>query len=282
MTFPTEHTAAREGFDVYYRVFGAGAPVLILAGGPGFDCDYMEPVARELAGTRQAILVELRGTGRSMPPAITPETINTRETLADLEAIREQISLDGWTLAGHSAGAVLAMAYAIHFPQRVTSLVLMNSGPIRYASAGVEMENIKKRLTPGERDALQKASHSDFGQMLAIILPGYFYDRSQASRAASQLRPDQYHAKTGSLINRDIMPPGTDLRPALRDFPRPVLVVAGREDPQDANVQHEIHQAFKNSTLHLINNCGHFSWIEQPQEFYRALREFIGATRIAC
>jgi proline iminopeptidase len=131
---------ARRGFDLHYRVHGSGEPVAILAGGPGFDCDYMEPVALKLAKTHQAILVELRGTGRSIPPAINRETVNARETLADLDAVREQMNLESWTLAGHSFGAILAMAYAIRYPQRVASLVLMNSGPIRYASAAVEME----------------------------------------------------------------------------------------------------------------------------------------------
>jgi len=160
---------ARDGFDLHYRVYGAGAPIAILAGGPAFDCDYMEPVAQELAKSHQAILIALRGTGRSMPQAVNRETINLSETLADLDAIRAQMNLESWTLAGHSFGAILAMAYAIRYSDRVASLALMNSGPICYASATVEMENVTMRLTPGERDALKNTARSDFGRMLEII-----------------------------------------------------------------------------------------------------------------
>ena len=209
---------ARDGFDVHYRVYGAGAPVAILAGGPGFDCDYMEPVAAELAKTHQALLIELRGTGRSMPPAINRETINLREALADLESIRADLNLESWTLAGHSFGAILAMEYAIQYPDRVASLILMNSGPICYASAAREMENVTMRLTPDEREALQKTSHSDFGRMLEILLPGYFFDRSKTPAVASQLRPEKYHPETGRLVGFGCYAAGNGSSPGAAQF----------------------------------------------------------------
>jgi proline iminopeptidase len=198
-----------------------------------------------------------------------------RETLADLDAIRAHMNLESWTLAGHSFGAILGMAYAIHYPKRLASLVLMNSGPIRYASAAVEMENVTMRLTPDERTALQGTAHANFGRTLDIILPGYLFDRSNAPAAALQLRPEKYHPEISSLLGSDVMPPGAGLRPALKDFLKPVLVIAGRQDPLDPAVQYEIHLALENSTLRLLERCGHFSWIEQPEEFYQSIRDFL-------
>jgi proline iminopeptidase len=270
-----EGKVARDGFDMHYRAYGSGSPILILSGGPGFDPDYLEPVARELAKDHESILVELRGTGRSLPPKITAETINVKLTLEDLEAIRSQMRFERWTLLGHSAGAVVAMAYAGRYPDHVASLILANSGPIRRASAGAEMDNILMGLTPEERDALAKAPQEDFGQALKILLPGYFYDRAKANAAAPQLTPDKFHQQTSALLGADIMGPKADLRPALASFSKPVLVIAGRQDPLDPAVQYEIHLALKNSKLRLLERCGHFSWIEQPEEFYRALREFL-------
>jgi proline iminopeptidase len=268
-------TVARGGFDLHYRVYGAGAPIAILSGGPGFDCDYMEPVAEELAKHHQAILVELRGTGRSMPQTISPETITVKLMLEDLEAIRQQMKLSSWTLLGHSAGAVLALVYAGRFPDSIASLILANSGPIRRASAGVEMDNIFMRLTADEREALAKASQDDFGKLLQILLPGYFYDRSHQVAVAASLTPDKFHPQTSALIGADIMGPGADHRRALTNFAKPVLIIAGRQDPLDPGVQYEIHLALKNSTLSLIDRCGHFPWVEQPEKFYAALKKFI-------
>ena len=276
MNFSTR-SVARDGFHLHYRVYGCGSPLAILAGGPGLDCDYLEPMAREFAKSHQAILIELRGTGRSLPQQINRETITVRATIADIDTIREQIGAERWIVAGHSAGAVLGVVYAIQYSQRVASLVLMSSGPIRYASAAIEMENIMKRLTEQERSAFDNAPHEDFGRILEIILPGYFYDRSKMAEIAPQLSPEKYHVEAARLLGAGILPPNTDLRPALKDFSQPVLVIAGREDPLDATVQNEIHSALENSTLRLLENCGHFPWIEQPDEFYRSVRAFLAA-----
>ncbi len=67
----------RPGFDLHYRVYRPGAPVLLLSGGPGFDPEYLAPVAAALPGS---ILVDLRGTGRSIPPKLDHDTINLKRT----------------------------------------------------------------------------------------------------------------------------------------------------------------------------------------------------------
>jgi hypothetical protein len=36
----------RGGFDLHYRLQGSGKPVVFLAGGPGFDVDYLEDAAK--------------------------------------------------------------------------------------------------------------------------------------------------------------------------------------------------------------------------------------------
>src|SRR5271165_4902068 len=84
-----EGKVSRTGFDLHYRIYGHGSPLLVLSGGPGFDCDYMEPIARELSSAYEAILVELRGTGRSIPPSLDRKTVNLKLYLGDLEALRE-------------------------------------------------------------------------------------------------------------------------------------------------------------------------------------------------
>jgi proline iminopeptidase len=62
---------SRERFDLYYRSLGTGEPILILSGGPGDDCDYLLPVASDVAKYAHAILLEQLGTGRSLLPRST-------------------------------------------------------------------------------------------------------------------------------------------------------------------------------------------------------------------
>lgn len=273
---PGEGKVLSNGLEVHYRTYGTGSPLLILSGGPGFDCDYMQAVAQELGKNYRAVLVDLRGTGRSIPAVINHETVNLKLTLADLEAIREQIGVERWSVLGHSAGAVLAMAYATNFPSSVTSMLLANSGPIRGASAAAEMDNVMLRLTPEEREEMSKSPSQDFGSLFKFLAPGYFFDRKHVTELPPAFSPANFHAETANFLATDLFAGSGDLRPGLKDFSRPVLIIAGRQDPCDPAMQYEIHLALKNSTLRLLDRCGHFSWIEQPQEFYKSVREFLG------
>ncbi len=264
----------RDGFDLYYRIYGSGPPVAILSGGPGFDCDYMLPVAREVSKTNRAILVELRGTGRSIPSAINAQTVNLKEQIADLEAVRNQLKVNRWTILGHSAGAMLAMHYAAVYPEHVDRLVLVGSPPIVTRFIAAQGDNARMRLLPEELRALENPNLSR-AEGIRIALPGSFFDRSKAAEMAAGFKPDSLHEEVMVLLLKELLPPDGDLRPALRGFRRPVLVVAGRQDPLDSGMQYETHLALKNSTLELIPRCGHFPWIEQPEEFYRLVNEFL-------
>jgi proline iminopeptidase len=68
--------------------------------------------------------------------------------------------------------------------------------------------------------------------------------------------------------------PGADLRPQLRNFTRPALLVYGR-DPIDARMAYETHLALPGSQLEFIQRCGHLPWIEQPGPFFEIVRRFL-------
>lgn len=268
----------RDGFDLWYRTYGSGRPVVVLSGGPGLDCDYLEPVAQELARKNQVILVELRGTGRSRPPVIDAETVSVKTVLADLEALRTHLKIDRWTVVGHSAGGSLALFYAAAHPSSIDALVLISSGHVVWEEDNAVTDNALMRLCPGERKQLDEVVQSTAGTpdervaaRMKLMAPGYFFDRDKAAAMVAAMKPGSFHADTMMLLMRGTLYPGMDLRPALRDFARPALVIAGRQDPVDPKVQYEIHLALKDSTLELVPRCGHFPWIEQPERFYEAV-----------
>lgn len=259
----------RQGFDLYYHAYGGGEPILVLAGGPGLDCDYMKPVARKLAATHWSVLPELRGTGRSLPPEMSASTISLKQYLTDLEALRETFELRRWIVLGHSAGAIMALNYAIACPARVQALVLMDSMPVRQSLTGSMFDTIFMRLTPKQAGVARRHL------TLRGVLPGYFYGREAAVRMIAAFRDESFHGDVYQLLSNDTMGPGVDLRPALRRLPTPALIVAGRQDQCDPGMQYEIYLALKNSRLEILERCGHFAWLEQPRALYAALRQFL-------
>jgi len=99
-----------------------GLPVIFLHGGPGagiapYHRRFFDPARYRI------ILFDQRGAGRSTPFAdLTDNT--TWHLVADIETLREQMSVERWVVFGGSWGSTLALAYAQSHPERVLGLVL--------------------------------------------------------------------------------------------------------------------------------------------------------------
>ena len=140
-------------------------PLFILAGGPGQAASGLAPLASRLAEvrrTRDIVLVDQRGTGRSSPlhcAALRPDDdlgtwfdadvvarardcareiaatgvdltrYTTEAWVADLEAVRAALGYPRLNLWGGSYGTRVALAYLRRHPDRVRSMVLDGVAP---------------------------------------------------------------------------------------------------------------------------------------------------------
>jgi proline iminopeptidase len=269
---------ARDGFNLFYRSLGSGKPVLILSGGPGDDCDYMLPVASEVARHHRAILLEQRGTGRSLPPHIDAGTISLSRYLEDFESIRQHLGVERWTVIGHSAGGVLAMEYAAAHPDRIDKLILLDSVPVAFEYLMAFEDNLLDRMAPDQRerqDSLEKTDSAESREQAAELeMDGMFFNRTLGRQLSGQLS-HAWHADVGRLLGSEITAPGYDLRPRLKNFDRPVLVLHGRQDPMDPWMAYQTSAAFRHSTLHFIDRAGHFPWFDQPDIFNAILDSYL-------
>ena len=80
----------------------ASKAVVLLSGGPGFNVDYMLPVRDFLPAEYRRIFLEQRGTGRSRPASLSPESMTLQTVVEDLEALRQHLKQDRLVLIGHS------------------------------------------------------------------------------------------------------------------------------------------------------------------------------------
>ncbi len=58
-----------------------------------------------------------------------PEDVTLASDIADIEKVRQYFHLDSVVLLGHSWGTVLALEYALRYPERVSRMILMNPAP---------------------------------------------------------------------------------------------------------------------------------------------------------
>lgn len=273
----------RDGFELHYRLEGSGKPIVFLAGGPGFDVDYFEDAAKFFPVGYQRVFLEQRGTGKSRPPQLNASNMSLRLAVEDLEVLRKHLGLERLTLAGHSWGGMLAMAYAASHADRVERLILIGSGgPTREFFEYYE-DNIDARLHSEDKEAMtywdNAAKHGVDADKAALesiraIFPAFFFNRAQGLAVAAAKPDGSYHADTNSVMMADIEK-GYDLRVGLARVTSPVLIIQGRQDPTGDATAEEIHALLSGSVIRYINQCGHFPWIEQPENFKGIIADFL-------
>ncbi|MEP6754705.1 MAG: alpha/beta hydrolase [Chthonomonadales bacterium] len=273
-----------EGCTLHYRTIGKGAPILMLSGGPGIDVSYLEPVAKELSRTHECILLEQRGTGRSKLPAITSANMSLNIVVGDVEALRVHLKLNKLTIFGHSWGGMLAMSYAVSYPDKVEELILCSSGGANRDFMKTFSDNIDCRLTPEELKLSNKFDNPTYRRVdpqkasiehLKSIAPAYFFDRANVRLLTDQLNKNTFAPGVNSTLMRDLMQRNYDLRVELRRVECPVLILQGHQDPIGEGTAYETKACLQNSTITFIDKCGHFPWLERPKTFYPILFKFL-------
>jgi pimeloyl-ACP methyl ester carboxylesterase len=116
------------GAELYAREVGTGPAIIVLHGGPDFDQSYLLPEMDRLSDSYRLIYYDQRGRGKSASN-VRPEDVTLASDIADLEKVRQSFHLESATLLGHSWGTVIALEYALKYPERVSHLILMNPGP---------------------------------------------------------------------------------------------------------------------------------------------------------
>ena len=274
----------RAGIDLFYRVLGppSGDYVLVLSGGPGEDIHSMQGIADELGKKYRCIMWEQRGTGRSKLPRYDESTINLNAYMDDIEALRKQLHTEKFIVVGNSWGMILGLAYAGTHPDGVRGVITIGSGPITFEYLGVFSDNQYVRLGPCEleardfwKDPAREAADSDRAsfERLRIAAVAYFFDRKRALQMQVELDPKDYNFRVPPAF---LKAEGKyDFRPKLKTITAPVLLLQGRQDiAGEANIC-EVHSLIKNSTLIFIDKCGHMPWLEQPEQTWKIVNDFL-------
>jgi proline iminopeptidase len=281
-SFAEDGSFVRDGVRLHYRAEGSGTPAIFLSGGPGFEVDYMIPAAEFLPASYQRVFLEQRGTGRSTI-TLTSDTMTLRHVVEDLEALRIHLKQERLFLIGHSWGGMLAMAYAAAYPDRIDRMILIGPGGPTLEFAQWFADNIRMRLRPEDleaerywEDAPKRGVGGDKAALEGIraITPGYFFDRAKGLAFAAAMKDGAVHVQVNQLLFGD-MQKQYDSRPGLQKVTRPVLIVQGHQDPVGDKTAEDIRAVIKTSTLTYINQCGHFPWLEQPEEFRKAVAGFL-------
>ncbi len=154
-------------------------------------------------------------------------------------------------------------------PAHVTTLIMIDT----YAGW-------KGSLPAGEvraRVASTREMLSVKGEVFDPTLPGLFANDPPAefvpllAAIAADVRPD-------TLRNELAIMARTDFSDLLPQIAVPALLIWGQHDARSPlSVAHQFHEAIPNSTLVVIEDAGHMSHLERPEQVNQAVREFCRA-----
>lgn len=253
-----------------YHDLGEGPPVLLLHGsGPGVSAwaNWRLPMPY-LTEHHRVLAPDLAGFGYSEIPDGWQFSTQTwlRQTVDFLDAL----GIEKTSVVGNSFGGSMALALAIHHPERVDRIVLMGS-------VGVPFE-----ITDG-LDSVW-GYEPDLETMGHLIRDVFAYDGSLASedlirmRYEASLRPaahESFSRMFPAPRQRWVDAMAHD-EADIRALPHRTLLVHGRDDkviPLSTTLT--LLDWIEDSQAHIFGRCGHWTQIEHTEAFSRLVVDFL-------
>lgn len=253
------------GIEMAYDDEGSGTTVVLLHGFP-LDRSMWREQSRDLSATCRVIAPDLRGFGET---AHGGADVTTGDMAEDVAALLDELNVERAVVGGLSMGGYVALEFFRGFPRRVLALVLADTRPYADTDEGrrTREETARRALSDGMGPIvdsmlpklLSAATHAREPELVERVRASMLGTKPEGAAAALRamaLRRDQ-----------------TDLLPSI-DVP--ALIIVGAEDtitpPSDAEA---MGAKIKGSRLVRIEGAAHLSNVERPEEFNRALGEFL-------
>lgn len=246
------------GIELSVVVHGdADGPALVLLHGFTGRAGDWDGVVDDLAVGRRVVTIDHRGHGESTNTG-DAATYTFEQLALDLAGVVDHLGLDRFDLLGHSMGGIVSMLYVLAHPERVRSLVLMDTGsrPSRdETSAGFMRAGIERARAEGLTAVYEG---------LAPFLPD---DESRAGVRTNFERMDPLaFAELGEalLTYRSMLD-------ELATLTMPTTVLVGEHDTGLRGAADDLAATIPGATLVVIPDAGHSPQVENRSAWLEAV-----------
>jgi len=267
------------GTSLYYEVMGSGNPLLIMHGGLGFDHTYFRPWIDPLAEDSKLIFYDHRGNGRSDRSKPLDDVYHS--TWADdANALKEHLGIEKMALMGHSYGGVIALHYALRYPETLSGLILATTYPAWNYKDAV-LQKARERGTPEQVSAVENRffervkDDADLEELAGLIGNMYFHDPNNPIAADFgidvQFSADGYNRGFVDIHAQH------NVIDKLSEITIPTLVLCGSDDWITPYEQGSaiLHAKIPNSKLIMFEKSGHCIFAEEQDKFLNTVKDFM-------
>jgi len=252
--------AAVNGTQLYYEAAGSGEP-LIMAHGLSLDTRMWDAQFAVFAQRYRVVCYDVRGYGRSAPPDDAPYSRPD-----DQMALMAHLGIARAHVLGLSMGGMLAVDFALEYPQATHTLIAVDSALSGYRWS----DDWRARW-----QAMEATGDAEAAKRLWLAHPLFAPANAQPAVAAAlaQMVADYsgYH-----LLRDDGARAGHAFR-RLEELQMPVLVVLGERDLPDFHTIADRLAVRAHARAVVIPGAGHMSPMEAPDAFNRIVLEFLAA-----
>ena len=268
MSAPSARDATVFSYRIHYLEAGRGAPVILLHGTGGEGARWI-PTIKGLAPHARVIAPDQIGFGQSDKPLTAYHSGVFAGFLAEFMKV---IAVPRATIIGQSMGAGVALFLAVHHPDMVERLVLVDGGGFRSTSD-------PPPPPPNWRDR-QLMNSGTLEESREYLKKMYFdhsfiTDKMVEENLILRLR-SAYTIESMQIANGRGL--GGVTEEDVRAITAPTLLVWGKNDPLSpvANAD-KLQAVIKNSRKVLIDKAGHYPFLEHADEFNRIVVEFLNS-----
>lgn len=243
-------------------------PFVLVHGFTGSKLDFADQLDwfTDLA---RVIAYDQRGHGESSNHGPYEE----RRFVADLISLVDRLELPSIDLLGHSFGGMIAMRAALDHPDRIRSLILMDTsaGPLQMFPEGVR-QRLNALVADQGCEAMLEAMRSSEPTAPAKLGIDFLGESEHWRRIEAKLRQmdsdafrdiGEYFGKRENLLGR------------LEQLTCPVTIIVGAEDQGFLAPSRAMAAAIPNSTLEVIPEAGHSPQYENPTRWRDAVRSHL-------
>jgi pimeloyl-ACP methyl ester carboxylesterase len=235
---------AVNGVELAYEVTGTGPPFVLVHGFTGSSLDWAD-VVDALATRSTVVMFDHRGHGESTNTA-DEASYTFAQLTDDFTALVDALDLEPFDLLGHSMGGAVVMRYALAHPDRVRSLVLMDT-------AGRAATTNPAFFRTGIELVRSKGMHALYEVIHPFLGDG---TRAEVRRTRVQTKFDQMDPAAFCALGEELLT-YESLLPGLAQLDLPTTVIVGEHDNGLRDGADELAATIPGAMLCVVENAAH-------------------------
>lgn len=263
--------------DLVGTVVGHGPELLLLHGGPGISCNYLDDLVSELTDGWTVATYQQRG----LEPSALGGDVTVGGHAADVLAVLDHLGWERPVLGGHSWGGLLAMHVLADHPDRWRgALVVDPQGAVGDGGDAEFLANLAARVPDASRarieelDALEAEralTPEEFSEQVTLMWPAYHPNPSSAPPA-----PEMVVSERAGEMFESMFATLPALEARLTGCTVPTVFVHGALSPMPVTASTDSAAIMADAGVVVLERAGHFVWMDEPGAVRAALDARLG------